>query len=221
MDEKIAAAAKALEFVMPGTMIGLGTGSTAAAFIELLGKKNKAERLGLTCIATSKASGRQAKRLGLTLAGFESIAEVDAAFDGADQVDSGGTLIQGLGGALVSEKIVDYRAKKFFVMVGENKLVSALSGIVPVEVIPLAEEAVRRELLSMGASGAETRMEGGKKFVSDNGNPILHANFQEIPDPKRLELELNGIAGVVDNGIFTSKNVAVVVGRKDGTAYVR
>jgi ribose 5-phosphate isomerase A len=217
---KEASAREALKFVEKGMLVGLGTGSTAEIFIAMLGKMNRAEKLGLTCIATSKASEAQAKRLGLKLSGFGKIAKLDFAFDGADQVDGQGRLIKGLGGALVREKIVDYRANKFVVMVGKNKLVEGLSGIVPVEVIPLAEEAVRRELGALGAVAAHTRKDGKKKFISDNGNSILHAEFGRIDDPLRLEDEINKIPGVVDNGIFARKKAIVSVGHEDGTAGV-
>jgi len=217
---KLAAARHALSFVKPGMSIGLGTGSTAEVFIELLGKANKEEDMDLVCIATSRASEEQARKLGLSLAGFDRIDGLDAAFDGADQVDPKMNIIKGLGGALVREKIVDYRARKFYVMVGENKLVKQLSGIVPVEVMPIAEEPVRRELVGMGAKAAPTRMDGAKKFVSDNGNIILHADFAKIADPEKLEADIVKLPGVVDSGIFTSKNVLVVVGKADGTVRV-
>jgi len=219
-NSKIAAAQKALTFVRKGMSIGLGTGSTAEVFIDLLGKANGEEGMDLVCIATSRASEEQAKRLGLAIGGFGTIDRLDAAFDGADQVDPELNLIKGLGGALVREKIVDYRARKFYVMVGENKLVKRLSGIVPVEVMPIAEEPVRRELVGMGARAAPTRMDGGSKFVSDNGNFILHADFPEIADPGELERGIVRMPGVVDSGIFTSKNVAAIVGKQDGTAMV-
>lgn len=217
---KLAAAEMAVSLVKKGMRIGLGTGSTAEIFIELLGKKNKKEKLGVVCIATSKASEMQAKKLGIRLATFAELVAIDMAFDGADQVDPEKNLIKGLGGAFVREKIVDYRAEKFVVMVGENKMARALSGIVPVEAIPLAEEAVRRELFALGAKSAATRMDGKKKFVSDNGNLIIHAEFGAIEEPKRMEEKLNWIPGVVDNGIFTSQNVTVVVGNQDGTARI-
>ena len=215
---KLAAAQKALSFVEAGMSIGLGTGSTAEIFIDLLGKRNAEEGLDLACIATSLASEKQARALGLPLGDFSTIDRLDAAFDGADQVDPKSNLIKGLGGALVREKIVDYRAQKFYVLVGEEKLVKALSGTVPVEVIPLAEEPVRRELVGLGARAAPTRMDNGKKFISDNGNVILHPEFGSIADPKRLEEDIVRLPGVVENGIFTSSNVSVVVGKKDGTA---
>lgn len=217
---KLAAAEWALSLVKPGMRIGLGTGSTARVFIDLLGKKNREERLGLTCIATSTESEYQAKKLGLKLVGFDELPRLDISFDGADQVDSQLNLIKGLGGALVREKIVDYRADKFVVMVGENKLVPRLSGTVPVEVIPMAEDAVKHDLAYLGAKRYETRMDGRRKFVSDNSNLILHVEFESIRRPSELEGEINGIAGVVDNGIFAGKRPIVVVGSASGKARV-
>lgn len=217
---KLAAAESALKFVKTGMGIGLGTGSTAKVFIDLLGKKNKEEHLDLTCIATSVASECQAKKLGLRLAGFDTLKKLDIAFDGADKVDSRRNLIKGLGGALVREKIVDYRADHFVVMVGESKMARWLSGTVPVEVIPLAEEAVKRDLMRLGAVRFETRMDGRRKFISDNSNLILHAEFPPIKDPSKLEEEINAIAGVVDNGLFTQKKPTLIVGRENGSARI-
>jgi len=174
--------------------------------------------MGLTCIATSLASEKQAKKLGLELAGFDEIKRLDIAFDGADQVDSGLCLIKGLGGALVREKIVDYRAETFVVMVGENKIVKTLSGTVPVEIIPLAEDAVKRDLMKLGATRFETRMDGRRKFISDNSNVIVHADFPNISDPKKLEDGINRVAGVVDNGIFSQKKPVVIIGHENGSA---
>ena len=219
-NSKLAAAQAALRMVKPGMSIGLGTGSTAEIFIRLLGERNRRERLGLRCIATSAASERQAKRLELRLAGFDSIRRPDIAFDGADRVDRRLNLIKGLGGALVREKIVDYRAGRFVVMVGESKLAPSLSGTVPVEVIPIAEAAVKRDLVALGAKSFETRMDGRRKFVSDNSNLILHADFGRIADPAGLERRINEIAGVVDNGLFTRKRPVVIAGREGGSTRI-
>jgi len=215
---KLAAAREALKLVRPGMKIGLGTGSTTAIFIDLLGRKNREERLDLTCIATSLTSEYQAKKLGITLSSFDKTKKLDIAFDGADEVDASLNMIKGLGGALVREKIVDYRADKFVVMVGENKMVKKLAGIVPVEVIPLAEDAVKQDLVRLGAKRFETRMDGRRKFISDNSNLILHVEFGEIENPAELEDELNRIAGVVDNGLFTRKRPIVIVGMQNGKA---
>lgn len=221
MDQsKYSSAKEALKFVKKGMNVGLGTGSTAEIFIDLLGKRNRKENLKLTCIATSVASERQAKKLGLPLAGFEKIDQLDIAFDGADQVDKSHNLIKGLGGALVREKIVDYRAKKFVVLVGENKMVGTLSGTVPVEVIPLATDAVARDLLSLGAEKVGIRMDGGDPFKTDNGNVMLHAVFGKIRNPRIFEAKINAIPGVVDNGIFSENRPVIVVGNSDGCARI-
>ncbi|VVC02152.1 Ribose-5-phosphate isomerase A [uncultured archaeon] len=213
---KYASAREALRFVKKGMAVGLGSGSTTEIFIDLLGKKNAADDLELSCIATSKASEAQALKLGMRLSGFDEIKRLDVAFDGADQVDWDLNLVKGLGGALVREKIVDYRTEKFIVMVGENKLVERLSGPIPVEVIPLAEDAVKRDLKALGATAFETRRDGRRKFVSDNSNLIVHAHFPPVEKPEKLEEDINRIAGVVDNGIFSQKKPVVVVGRPDG-----
>lgn len=217
---KLASAQEAVKLVTRGMAVGLGTGSTAEIFIDLLGKRNRKEKLALTCIATSIASEKRAKKLGLKLEGFDSLKRLDIAFDGADQVDPDLNLIKGLGGALTREKIVDYRASRFVVMVGKGKLVWKLSGIVPVEVIPLAEEAVRRDLLAMGASFAKTRMDGKKKYITDNGNVILHADFPPISDPPLLEDRIKLVPGVVECGIFAHKKGTVIAASNDGRVQV-
>ena len=166
------------------------------------------------------ASGRLAKKLGLPLVDFNKFeTPLDIAFDGADKVDRKLNLIKGLGGALVREKIADYRAETLVIMVGPDKMATWLSGIVPVEVIPMAEKAVKRDLMEkLGALKIETRMNGRRKFVSDNSNLILHVEFGPIKNPPVLEQRINEIAGVVDNGLFTKKKPVVIVGMTDGTA---
>jgi ribose 5-phosphate isomerase A len=217
--EKLASAKEALKFVKDGMTIGLGSGSTAEIFIELLGEKSRKENLNLSCIPTSISSMKKAKKEKLKVVGFNQIEKIDIAFDGADQVDKKKFLLKGLGGALVKEKIVDYRAEKFVVMVGENKLVKKLNGIVPVEVIPMAEEVVKKELIGLGAQKCDTRMEGKKRFISENSNLIIHSFFEKIENPKKLEEEINEIVGVVDNGIFSKKKPIVLVGKKDASTY--
>ena len=209
--EKEAAAKKALRYVKSGMTVGLGTGSTSAIFIRLLGEKNKNKTLELNCIATSLKSEQLATGLGLPLVGFEQIAQIDVAVDGADVI-FGKLLIKGLGGgAIAREKAVDYRAKKFIVIADKSKVKDKFAGTVPVEAIPFCSEAVKRELLLMGAEKAEFRMQEGGKFITDNGNHMIDAHFPEIRNAKKLERELNGIPGVLENGIFT-KNCKVILG---------
>ncbi|MFH0818241.1 MAG: ribose 5-phosphate isomerase A, partial [Candidatus Micrarchaeota archaeon] len=137
-NEKEDAARKALRYVKTGMVVGLGTGSTAAYFIKLLGEKNKEKNLKLTCIATSVQSEQLAQECGLKLATFRQLEYVDLAVDGADLI-VGKLLIKGLGGgAITREKIVDYKAKKFIVIADRTKVRGKFAGIVPVEAIPFA-----------------------------------------------------------------------------------
>ncbi len=203
-EEKEAAAKKALRFIKPGMAVGLGTGSTASIFIRLLGEKNKKKNMGLKCIATSIKSEELAREQGLELVGFDQLGAIDIAVDGADAI-VGSNLIKGLGGALAREKVVDYRARKFIVIADKSKIREKFGGIIPVEVLPLAAEAVRRELLALGAEKADYRMREGEKFMTDNRNMILDAHFLEISNPKKLERQLKLIPGVLENGIFTRR----------------
>ena len=209
---KEAAAKKALRYVKNGMAVGLGTGSTSAIFIRLLGEKNKKKSLELKCIATSLKSEQLAKELELPLVGFEQMTQIDVAVDGADVI-FGKLLIKGLGGgAIAREKAVDYRAKKFIVIADKSKVKDEFKGTVPVEAIPFCSEAVKRELLFMGAERAEFRLgEGGSKFITDNGNHMIDAYFPAIKNAKKLERELNNIPGVLENGIFT-RNCKVILG---------
>ncbi|MCX8196701.1 MAG: ribose-5-phosphate isomerase RpiA [Candidatus Micrarchaeota archaeon] len=218
--EKEAAAKAALQMVEPGMHIGLGSGSTAEIFIKLLGEKNSKEKLGLLCAATSVSSEKAAIQAGLKVVGLEKIGEIDIAFDGADQVDENLNLLKGMGGALVREKIVDYRAEEFVVLVGPAKMRKMLSGIVPVEIVPFAFKPVSDELLKLGAKKVGFRMKGKKRFVSDNGNWILDAEFGAILEPSKAEEQIKSIPGVVDCGIFSKKRPVVIVGQEDGSSKI-
>lgn len=206
------AAREALKHVKHGMTVGLGTGSTTAHFVRLLGERNRHGNLGLKCIATSVKTEKLAADYGLRLFGFESIKRIDLAVDGADVV-VGKNLIKGLGGgAITREKAVDYRAKEFIVIVDSAKVKRVFGGIVPLEVLPFASEAVKREVREMGCTGIGYRMDGGNRFVTDNGNYMLDAFFREVRNPSAMERKLNMIPGVVENGIFT-RRCRVVVGR--------
>jgi ribose 5-phosphate isomerase A len=212
VDEKEDAARKALRYVKPGMTIGLGTGSTSACFIKLLGEKEQKKKLGLRCIATSVKSEGLARECGLNLVGFGEAGCIDLAVDGADVI-VGRNLLKGLGGgAITREKAVDYRAAKFIVIADKSKVKEVFGGIVAVEVLQFAADAVKRELEGMGAKSAEFRMSEGKKFISDNGNFMLDAVFDGIPAPAKMERDLKLIPGVVENGIFTRKCKVIVGG---------
>jgi len=216
---KRAAAAEALKFVEDEMVVGLGTGSTASYFIELLGKKVREEGLDVYGIPTSYQSKLLAIENGIPLLSLDQADAIDMAVDGADEVDPELNLIKGRGAALTMEKIIEYRAGTFIVLVDEGKLVSRLGErtAVPIEVIPAAWRAIAEEIEIFNAT-AELRMAKNKDgpVVTENGNFILDARFARIEDPLDMEMELNTIPGVVENGIFADIADIVIVGGKKG-----
>ncbi|WP_297486852.1 ribose-5-phosphate isomerase RpiA [Thermococcus sp.] len=216
---KRAAAEEALKFVEDEMVVGLGTGSTASYFIELLGKRVREEGLEVYGIPTSYQSRLLAIENGIPLLSLDQADAIDIAVDGADEVDPELNLIKGRGAALTMEKIIEYRAGTFIVLVDEGKLVSRLGerAAVPIEVIPAAWRAIAEEIEIFNAT-AELRMAKNKDgpVVTENGNFILDARFAKIEDPLDMEVELNTIPGVVENGIFADIADVVIVGGKEG-----
>jgi len=207
--EAAALGAAALAEVKPGTVVGLGTGQAATAFIHALGKAVK-ERLRVTGVPTSDASADLARQLGIPL--IEQPVSLDVAVDGADEVDPQLNLVKGFGGALVREKIVAAAARKFIVLVGEEKLVKVLGarGRLPVEVVPFAVPFVTRRLTELGYPPV-LRPKGGKPWVTDNGNLLLDATVTTIPDAAALDRTLLDIPGVVGTGLFVGIAQLVIV----------
>ncbi len=178
----------------------------------------RGEGLRIAGIPTSNATEALARREGIPLTSLEEHPEVDIAIDGADEVSPRLDLIKGLGGALVREKIVASAAKAFVVVVDESKLVESLGARapVPVEVVPFGWSLALRRLEALGAK-VERRMEGGRPFLSDNGNHILHARFpMGIPEPSYLVARISPIPGVVDHGLFLGMATSVLVGGSQG-----
>ncbi|ACS89958.1 MULTISPECIES: ribose-5-phosphate isomerase RpiA [Thermococcus] len=214
------AAKEALRYIDDDMIIGLGTGSTTAYFIQMLGKKLMTEELeDVYGIPTSHQSRLLALESGIPVVTLDEVDAIDIAVDGADEVDPHLNLIKGRGAALTMEKIIEYRAGTFIVLVDESKLVEYLGQRVPVpiEVIPAAWRAIKEELEVFNAT-AELRM-GVKKdgpVITDNGNFILDAKFIKIEDPLDMEIELNNIPGVVENGIFADIADIILVGTKEG-----
>ena len=193
-------------------IVGLGTGSTAFHFLECLGERI-AKGLRIQGVPTSERTAEQARRLGIPLLSWTQELIIDFAADGADEVDPEGRLIKGLGGALLREKLVAKAAREFVVMIDSSKLVPHLGAKcpVPVEVTPTCTDAVRDALVSMGAR-PNLRESNSAPFITDNGNWILDAWFEEIADPEGLEREINAIEGVLENGIFVGLTHRVIVG---------
>jgi ribose 5-phosphate isomerase A len=208
---------EAAKEVMDGQVIGLGTGSTTHYFIEKLGMRLKEEELDIMGIPTSYQSFFLAKDWNIPITTLEEH-DVDIAVDGADEVDPALNLIKGGGAAHTLEKIVDYSADRFIVIVDDSKMVKTLGAFpVPVEVIPAASRIVTHILEDMGAA-TSIRMAERKDgpVITDNGNFVIDAEFGVLNDPEDLEIELNSIPGVVENGIFSGVVDHVFVGTPDG-----
>lgn len=213
MSSKENAAREALKYVKDKTTIGLGTGSTAAYFIKLLAEKVKAENLTIKCIPTSLASKAMAYEAHLHLIEPEEVKKIDLAVDGADLIDPKLNLIKGGGGAHVREKIIDYFADKFIVIADNSKVASKLKGQVPLEILPFAYPLVAKSLQAeFGVKTEIRRKQNGDAWLSDNHNYIADAIFKSIPNPRKLEEELNSIDGVVGNGLFTRNVTLAIIG---------
>jgi ribose 5-phosphate isomerase A len=204
-------AAEAAEMARPGAVIGLGTGRAASMFVRALSARVR-EGLSIRGVATSLRTEGLAKDLEIPLARLDEVEGIDLDVDGADEVDPGLDLIKGHGGALLRERVVASIAKRFVILVGEEKLVPRLGArmAVPVEVVPFAAPVVLRSLTELGAE-ARLRMADGSPFLSDNGNHILDARFDGIAEPAVLGLEIDALPGVVDNGLFVGMADLVLV----------
>lgn len=210
--DKQAAAECAARLVRDGMIVGMGTGSTAAHFLDCLGERVR-QGLRIHGVPTSERTAEQARRLGIPLLSWEEELVIDYAADGADEVDPQGRLIKGLGGALLREKRVATSSREFVVMIDASKLVPRLGtkAPVPVEVHPELVAAAQGGLTALGARPV-LRESNGKPFFTDNGNWILDAWFEEISHPERLEEDINAIEGVLENGIFVGLTKRVFVG---------
>jgi len=200
--EKEAAARSSLRFVKDGQVVGLGTGSTAAYFINLLGEKVKSG-LHIRGIPTSDRSRELALSLGIPLTTLHECQEIDVTVDGADEVDPQLRLIKGGGGALLREKIVASATKQMVVVADASKQVERLGKFpLPVEVIKFAESLVARRITDLGAK-VELRMDAsGKPYLTDEDNHILDCRFGEIRDADELARVLSEMPGVVEHGLF-------------------
>lgn len=217
MDGKQAAALKAVEYIEDGMIVGLGTGSTAYWAIEYTAQK-VAKGLRITAVATSEATAKIAREKGIKITEIGEVDHIDIDIDGADEADSDLNLIKGGGGALLREKIVAKASSRFIVIADESKLVATLGKFpLPVEVIPFGWEHTAKHITALGCA-ARLRYKDDKLFITDSGNYILDCEFNQIQNAPLLEAQLNGIAGVVDNGLFINMAERVIIGYKDGSA---
>jgi ribose 5-phosphate isomerase A len=223
---KRAAAAAALEYVKPGMRLGLGTGSTAAHFVELLAAKVR-EGLTVTCVPTSETTRQQAARLGVPLATLDDQPELDLTVDGTDEIDRALDLIKGGGGALLREKIVASASREMIVIADEGKLVDRLGRYpLPIEVVDFGLAATVRAIASLlaaqGCSGPLQlrRKPGGHVFVTDQGHWILDAGLGAIPDARSLARGLAELPGVVEHGLFVGLARRAILAGESGVRVV-
>ena len=219
---KRAAAARALDFVADGMKLGLGTGSTAELFLELLAERVRAG-LRIVGTPTSQRTQDKARALGIPMDGLDLLGTLDLVVDGADEADANLDLIKGGGGALLREKIVAASAKRMVVIADETKLVQRLGAYpLPVEVVPFGHATTRARICAAaGTLGFENlspvlRMKEGKPFLSDNGNSIYDCPFGAIADAPALAAALSPIAGVVEHGLFVRMASALVIAGAGG-----
>lgn len=206
-DLKAAAARAAMVEVKPGMKLGLGTGSTAKHFVDLVGAEVK-RGLDVVCIPTSEATAAQARSLGIPLTDLEETPELDLTVDGADEFDPGLALIKGGGGALLREKIVAAASRRMVVIADASKKVDTLGRFpLPIEVNPFGSGATFRGIWNVvrafnGDGPVGFRMKGAERFLTDGGHYIVDASFGRIPDPEALSDALLEIPGVVQHGLF-------------------
>ena len=207
---KKAAGWAALEYVKPGSIVGVGTGSTVNHFIDALATMKK-EIKG--AVSSSVASTEKLKELGIPVFECNDIFSLDVYVDGADEINGKNEMIKGGGAALTREKIVAAISEKFICIVDDTKQVDVLGQFpLPVEVIPMARSYVARELVKLG--GDPAYREG---VVTDNGNMILDVHNMQITNAKELEDKINSLAGVVTVGLFAHRGADVLlVGSPDG-----
>jgi ribose 5-phosphate isomerase A len=223
---KRAAAARAVEFVRSGMRLGLGTGSTARHFVELLAER---VRIGLdvVCVPTSEATRAQAARSGIALTTLDEAPALDLTVDGADEIAPDLTLIKGGGGALLREKIVAAASAKMIVIADESKWVPVLGRFpLPIEIAPFGATATRLAVeaaaKAMGCPGPAILRKGkdGHAFVTDGGHWLLDAHLQHIADSQALASRLAAIPGVMENGLFIGLARTAILAGPDGVRII-
>jgi ribose 5-phosphate isomerase A len=224
--QKRQAAARALDWVRPGMRLGLGTGSTARHFIELLGERVRAG-LRIIGVPTSEATRIQAHGLGIALSTLDETPELDLTIDGADEIAPDLSLIKGGGGALLREKIVAAASAQMLVIADESECVPMLGTFpLPIEVVPFGLAATWRAIESVtGASPNNSltlrKNHDGLAFVTDGGHWIIDATLGRIPDPLRLAQRLRSIPGVVEHGLFIGLAQAAIVAGAGGLRVIQ
>jgi ribose 5-phosphate isomerase A len=204
----------ALQYVVPGEIVGVGTGSTVNKFIDALGTMK--DRIK-GAVSSSNASSERLQALGIRVFDANEVGELAVYIDGADEIDGRGFMIKGGGAALTREKIVAAQSRRFVCIADQSKRVEVLGHFpVPVEVIPMAAQRLVRQFAAMGAA-ARVRLKDGRAQITDNGQQILDVTGLRISDPLRFETEVNQWPGVVTVGVFAHQKAAVcLLGTAEG-----
>jgi ribose 5-phosphate isomerase A len=224
--QKRAAAARAVEFVRPGMRLGLGTGSTARHFVELIGERVRAG-LDVVAVPTSEATLADAQRCGIDLRTLDDTPQLDLTVDGADEIAPDLSLIKGGGGALLREKIVAAASERMIVIADESKCVDALGRFpLPIEVVPFGIAALIRSveaaIKGVQKAGSLTirHATGGHPFVTDGGHWIIDAELGRIDDAAALAHALAAVPGVVEHGLFIGLADTAIIGGPTGVKVI-
>jgi ribose 5-phosphate isomerase A len=211
--EKQAAARAAAELVEPGSIVGLGSGSTATYAIRFLGERVR-DGLKIVGVPTSQKTKQLAEQLGIPLATLDEQPQIDIDVDGADEIDPQLNLIKGGGGALLREKVIASASRRLIVVGDSSKQVARLGKFpLPVEVIPFAQLLVAKRIAVLGAQVSLRGGATGNPYVTDEGHHILDCTFGEIADPVALAERLRAIPGVVEHGLFIGMAEMALIGR--------
>jgi len=216
---KKSAAEAAAQLVQDGMVVGLGTGSTAAFFVNALAERISREGLRASGIPTSQQTAELARSLNVPLATFTEHPELDLTVDGADEIELGTLyLIKGHGGALLREKIVAAASKRVVIVADETKLVERLGSLypVPVEVVQFGWEVTDKRLQKLGAITSLRRGADAKPFLTDCGNYIIDCAFGPMNKPKEIAHHLDHVVGSVEHGLFLGFASQVFIGGREG-----
>lgn len=221
-DMKIAAARAALEHVRSGMTLGLGTGTTAAEFVKLLGAAIRSGELrDVRCTSTSQQTESLAREHGIEMVRLAELVPLDLVIDGADEIDARLRLIKGRGGALLREKIVEQQARRFIVIADESKVVQRLGvGTLPVEVTPFAREVLEKRFSEMNLAPS-IRTADGKVKITDEGNVILDVKVPAARDIADVVSDVRALAGVVETGFFPTEATEAVIAGSNGIRWMR
>jgi len=221
---KKAAAKEAVNFIEEGMLVGLGTGSTAALFINYLVPRCQ-EGLKIHAVATSQKSLELAKAGGIPLADLDLLHSIDVTVDGADEIDADKQIIKGGGGALLREKIIASMSRKLIIIIDESKIVPRLGQVpLPVEIVPFAYRATVDQIEKMGYSGKLRKKEDDSLFITDNNNYLIDLSTESWrerrEDLEKLQQRLLSIPGVVETGLFLNFKPQVIVGYYNGSTKI-